>query len=122
MSSTELVEALWAAFDRFEFEAVGTLLHDDFVFEMPQSGERIRGRDSFIAMNRHYPGQWRITIHKLIASGTEIVTEIRATYGDQTATAVSFFTIEDGKIIHVREYWPDPFDAPAWRAQWVERI
>ena len=116
------VESLWHAFDRFEFEAVAPLLHDDFVLEWPQSGERIRGRDNFIAINKHYPGQWRITIQRLVACGDEVVTEITATYGDQVARAVSFFQLQDGKIIRVREFWPDPFDAPPWRYQWVERM
>ena len=24
------------------------------------------------------------------------------------------------KVIHETQYFADPFDAPAWRAQWVE--
>lgn len=116
------VESLWHAFDRFEFEAVAPLLHDDFVLEWPQSGERIHGRDNFIAINKHYPGQWRITINRMVACGDEVVTEITATYGDQTAHAVSFFQLKDGKILHIREYWPDPMEAQSWRTQWVERM
>jgi hypothetical protein len=27
----------------------------------------------------------------------------------------------DGKVAHETQYFADPFDAPAWRAQWVER-
>jgi len=118
----QIVESFWAAFDRFEFEAVAPLLHDDFVFEMPQSGERIRGGDNFIAMNRHYPGQWRIAVKKLIASGNEVVIEITASYGEQALPAISFFTLRDGKILHIREFWPEAFAAQEWRAQWVEKM
>jgi ketosteroid isomerase-like protein len=121
-ANRRIVETFWAAFDRFEFETVAPMLHDDFVFEMPQSGERIRGRDNFIAMNRHYPGQWRITIVKLVASEDEIVTEITASYDEQNLPAISFFTLQDGKILHIREFWPEPFVAQDWRAQWVEKM
>lgn len=117
-----IVERLWQAFDRFDFDAAGALLHADFVCEWPQSGELIRGRANFVAINAHYPGQWRITIQRIIASGDSVVTEISAQHGDQTAQAISFFTVREGKIIHLREFWPDPFAAPAWRAQWVERL
>jgi hypothetical protein len=27
----------------------------------------------------------------------------------------------DGKVSHETQYFADPFDAPVWRAQWVER-
>lgn len=120
MNPTEVVEALWAAFDRFEFTAAAPLLHDAFVFELPQSGEVIRGGENFIAMNQHYPGQWRCTIQQLIAEGDKVVTETRVSDGNQTFTALSFFTFKDGQIIHLREYWPDPMPAQDWRAQWVE--
>lgn len=115
------VRALWAAFDRFEFAAAGPLLHDDFVFELPQSRERAVGRDNFIAINEKYPGRWRITVKTLVCSGNQVVTECDVTDGTVTVPAVSFFTLQDGKIIHIREYWPDAMEAQSWRAQWVER-
>lgn len=118
---TQVVEALWAAFDRFEFAAVAPLLHDEFVCEYPQSGEVMRGRDNFIAMNQHYPGQWRCTIQQIIADGDRVVTETEVRDGDQSFTALSFFTLKDNQIIHLREYWPDPMEAQVWRAGWVEK-
>ena len=36
--------------------------------------------------------------------------------------AVSFFRLRDGKIAYLREYWPEPYAAPDWRAQWVEMM
>ncbi len=120
MTHRELVESLWHAFDRFEFAAVADLLHDDFVCEWLQSRERIRGRDNFIAINTHYPGQWRINIVRLVDSGDELVTEIVVTDGQKTDRAVSFFQFKDNKIYRIREYWLEPYAAPDWRQQWVE--
>jgi ketosteroid isomerase-like protein len=117
-----VVEKLWAAFDRFDFEAAGPLLHDDFVCEWPQSNERIRGRDNFIAINKHYPGQWRITIRKILSSGDDVVTETELRYDEQIVRAISFFEFRDGKIIRLREHWPTDYTAPDWRARWVERL
>lgn len=117
-----LVEALWQAFDRLDFDAVAPLLHDEFVCEWTQSNERIRGRDNFIAINKHYPGQWRITVQQMVVTDEQIVTEITASNGEKTDTAISFFSFKDGKIVQIREFWPDPYPAPAWRAQWVEQL
>jgi ketosteroid isomerase-like protein len=120
MKNHAVVNALWEAFDRFDFAAVAPLLHDDFVCDWPQSGERIRGRDNFIAVNTHYPGRWRITVRRLIACGDEVVTETELRFGEQLARAVSFFTFRDGLIVHLCEYWPDPMPAVEWRRPWVE--
>ncbi len=120
-TNEEIVRAMWAAFDRFEFAAAALLLHDDFVFELPQSRERVIGRENFIAVNAEYPGRWRITVTRLVASGEQVVTECDVSNGEVTVQAVSFFTLKAGQIVHIREYWPDAMEAQAWRAQWVER-
>jgi hypothetical protein len=28
----------------------------------------------------------------------------------------------DGKVMHETQYFADPFEAPAWRARWVEQM
>jgi hypothetical protein len=28
----------------------------------------------------------------------------------------------NGKVVHETQYFADPFEAPAWRSQWVEHI
>jgi ketosteroid isomerase-like protein len=119
----QLVERLWSMFDSGDFD-VGALLHDDFVCEWPQSGECIRGRDNFIAINANYPRRVRIDLLRALTAGDTVVTEIAATDPDDPTRvdrAVSFFDFRDGRIVHLREFWPDPFEAAAWRAQWVER-
>jgi ketosteroid isomerase-like protein len=100
------------------------LLHDEYVLEWPQSGERIRGRANFVAVNEHYPaaGRWRVAVRRLIAEGDEVVSEVEVTDGVLTARAITFSTVREGRIARQTEYWPDPFEAAAWRAQWVERI
>jgi ketosteroid isomerase-like protein len=121
--SRDLVLRFWAAIDANDFPAAGALLHDDYVLEWPQSGERIRGRDNFVAVNANYPtqGRWSVTVHRAIAEGNEIVTEVTVTDGvSNTACAITFSTVKDERILRQTEYWPDPFQAAAWRARWVE--
>jgi ketosteroid isomerase-like protein len=117
-----VVEALWQAFDTFDFDAAGKLLHDEFVCEWPQSRERVRGRKNFVALNTHYPGQWRVAIIQVVCEGDHVVTETLLRHAGQTARAISFFTVRNGKITHLREFWPDPYPAPEWRDRWIEKM
>lgn len=118
----DVVRKLWDAFDRADFEAALPLLDDDFVCEWPQSRERIRGRDHFVAINRRYPGRWRISVRRLVASGSEVVTHCDVSDGRVTVPAISFFDVRNGRIARLVEYWPDPMEAQPWRAAWVERM
>lgn len=125
MTNEDVVRALWTAFDVRDFERAASLLHPDFICDWPQSNERIRGVTNFIAVNKFYPGQWQIKVVRVVSSGAEVVTEVEVTLTPPAGEArldhaVSFFTLHDSKIAHVREYWPEPYPAPDWRAQWVE--
>jgi hypothetical protein len=73
--------------------------------------------------DKHYPasGPWRVTVHRLIGEGPEVVSEVTVTDGTQSGRAITFSTVQEGRIAR-HEYWPDPFTAAAWRAQWVERM
>jgi ketosteroid isomerase-like protein len=106
-----------------DWRAAGELLHDEYVLEWPQSGERVRGRENFVAVNANYPaaGRWSFVVHQLVAEGDTAATEVSVTDGAVVARALTFSTVRDGRIVRQREYWPDPFVAAEWRARWVER-
>ncbi|MCK4660967.1 MAG: nuclear transport factor 2 family protein [Phycisphaerae bacterium] len=116
------VKGLWEAFGRFDFEAVRQFLHNDFVAEWPQSNERIRGCDNFIALNKNYPGRWQVTIRRIVSHEDLVISEVALSHKEQIVYAVSFFTVAEGKIVHAVEYWGESSDPPAWRSRWVERM
>ena len=118
--SAALVTDYWHLMDAVDFAGAATLLADEYTCDWPQSRERIRGRENFVAVNAHYPGRWHITLRRLVASGDHAATEVVMTSGDETITAVSFFEVHNEKITRETDYWPEPYDAPAWRAAWVE--
>ncbi len=123
MNNKQIVENFWLTMATNDFHAAA-LLHDDYILEWPQSAERIRGRDNFAAINTNYPaeGKWRFTLHQIIAEGDVVVTDVTATDGKMSGRVITFSTIRDGKIWKQVEFWPDPFEAPAWRAQWIEKM
>ena len=119
-----VARGLWERMEARDWAGVRELLGDGFVLEWPQSGERIRGRDNFLAVNQNYPGEWHIDVDRVVAAGDEAVTRVTVAFRERPGEqfpAVSFFTIAGGRIARVVEYWPDPFAPADWRAAWVER-
>ena len=122
--AVEVVERFWGLMQSNDFRSAGSVLSDDFVLDWPQSSERIRGRDNFAAMNEEYPahGRWTFTINKVVGGERDAVTDVSVTDGIQLARVISFFTIENGKIARVIEFWPSNYEAPENRKHLVERI
>lgn len=117
-----VVAAFWRLMNGNDFRAVGTVLSDAFVLEWPQTRERIRGRDHFAAVNEEYPaqGRWRFTVNTIVGDGRQAVSDVSVTDGTQVDRAVSFFTVADGKITRIVEFWPDAAPAQENRAHLVE--
>ena len=119
-----IVEQFWQAMNTNDWQAAARLFDDDFVLEWPQSGERVRGRDNFVAINASYPaaGAWSFTLHRLVADEESAVSDVSVSDTARRDRVISFFRMRNGRIWRVVEYWPDPFEAAPWRAQWVEAI
>ncbi len=120
----EVVRRFWQLMASNDFHAVEAVLADEYVLEWPQSRERIRGAERFAIMNSEYPshGPWVFTINRLVGGENEAVSDVSITDGVQTARAISFFTIADGKIAHQVEFWPEPYEATPDRKHLVEVI
>ena len=118
-----VVREFWRLMASNDFESVRAVLADDFVLEWPQSKERIRGGANFARMNAEYPsrtGRWSFRIDTLVAAGDSVVTQVGITDGEQSAVALSFFTVAGGRIVRLVEWWPEPYVAPAHRRHLVE--
>ena len=118
-----VAEGLWRALQAGDWEAAGGHLHDDFVQEWPQSGERIVGRDNAMAIERSFPGGLpTMRFRRTLAAGNLAVLEVELTYADGSRyLGVSILELRDGKVVRETDYYAQPFQAPAWRAAWVER-
>jgi hypothetical protein len=104
-------------------EAEYELRHEDYVMEMPQSGERIRGRDAMRSMQEAFPTPPTITIRRVVGSGHLWVLEGINDYdGDVWHVIVVFELDDDGNFVRDTRYYSKSFDPPAWRAQWVEPV
>ena len=52
----------------------------------------------------------------------EVASEVTLDYSGDRYESVSIFEITDGKVTKETDYFAAPFEAPQWRAQWVEKI
>jgi ketosteroid isomerase-like protein len=107
-----------------DFNAVRDVVDPNVRIEWPQSDELIRGVDNFVAMNAEYPasGPWVFTINRIVGGDGEAVSDVSITDSVQRARAISFFTITDGRISRIVEFWPEPFEAAPNRAHLTERL
>ena len=112
----------WAASDANDFEAEHRIYHEDAVLDYPQSGEQTRGRTNIQNQRASQPSKKRFSIRRIIGSGDLWVTEFILTYDDRPSYTVSIMEFRDDKVARETQYFADPFVAPAWRAQWVERM
>ena len=101
-------------------EKADLIYHDDVVVEYPQSGERIRGRRNLRALREAYPAKVDFTLRRIHGRGDLWVTEYVITYDERPVHTVSIMEFQDGKVARETLYFADPFEAPEWRAQWVE--
>ena len=98
---------------------------EDYVLEMPQSGERIRGRERVRAFQKAYPTPPTSGIRLrrvLVKEGLWVVEGDLDYGGGQVLEVVLIFELRDGKMWRDRWYFAEPFEAPEWRRQWVERM
>jgi ketosteroid isomerase-like protein len=112
----------WAASDANDFETEHLIYLEDAVLDYPQSGERTRGRRNIQGQRASQPNKKRFTVRRIIGSGDLWVTELILTYDGKPSDTVSIMEFKGDKVARETQYFADPFPAPAFRAQWVERM
>ncbi|MGC4980332.1 nuclear transport factor 2 family protein [Streptomyces sp. DT193] len=116
------VESYWAAADARDWEAFAELLAEDVVYTLPQTRERISGRERYVEFNREYPGDWHVQIERVMAEAGQAVTWTHVTVGLEEMHAITFFTADaSGRISAVTDFWPEPYEPPAGRDHLAER-
>ena len=68
------------------------------------------------------PSKKRFAVQRISGSGDLWVTEYILTYDDKPSYTVSIMEFSGDKVARETQYFADPFEASAWRAQWVERM
>ena len=117
-----VIERYWAAMESRAWDDLAALLADGVVYELPQTRERVTGRDAYVRFNREYPGDWHLTVDRVHSDATGGASWATFTVGGETMPAVTFFRFgADGSVTHVTDFWPVPYDPPPGREHLVER-
>ncbi len=128
--SGAMAAAFEAALQSGDFGQVSGLIQeyatDDFIEEWPQSGERMT-KSAAAKLAEHYPEMSgkspHMTYKRMLGSPDMFVIEGTIDYGDGVPVSyVGIGEIRDGKVSKMTEYFANPFEAPAWRADFVERM
>jgi hypothetical protein len=126
----QLIERFKAAAESGDMAEMGRFMNeiaaDDFVQEWPQSGERIVGREGGRRMMERYQQHGttapQMKVGRVTGDGDLYVVEGTIDYGDGIPVRyVGIAEFGEGKVHKMTEYFANPFPAPDWRADIVER-
>lgn len=98
-------------------------IYHDVVLEFARGGERLVGLANVRGMREAYPATVSSPMQRIRGGGDFWVTELLLTYDGQAPThAINIMEFRDGKVAHETIYFGEPWEPPAWRAPWVERM
>jgi SnoaL-like protein len=126
----EMVAAFENALQSGDFGEVQKLTQeyatDDFTQEWPQSGERLTKAASLRLSEQYSELSGKsptFTYKRMVGGGDVFVIEGSVDYGDGIPVSyVGIGELRDGKVAKMTEYFANPFEAPAWRADFVEKM
>ncbi|MEV6416228.1 nuclear transport factor 2 family protein [Kribbella sp. NPDC051718] len=104
-----------------DWDGFGEVLAEDVVYEMPQTAERIVGRDRLVRFNREYPGDWQLTLSRLIVDGESAAGSMNFTVGEEEMVGLVYLELAGGLIVRVTDFWPEAYEAPAGREHLTEQ-
>jgi ketosteroid isomerase-like protein len=121
-TNVQLVNHFIETLEARDWEDWASLLHPAVVYEIPQSRERIRGRERYLQFNQEYPGDWHLRLKVSLADNDHGVAWFGwEVDGSEPADGMAFFTFSDGQITSVTDFWPEPYEPPPGREHLVER-
>jgi len=103
-----------------DMEVFDAIYHDDVVIEWPQSGEVIHGKKNIRELREAYPTPPTATLRRIAGSGDLWAMEMDFDYDGDRFHVIIFHQYRDGLVASETSYYAAPFEAPAWRARWVE--
>jgi hypothetical protein len=103
-----------------EMEVFDAIYHEDVVIHWPQSGEVIRGKHNIRELRLAYPTPPTATLRRIVGSGDLWAMEMDFDYDGDRFHVIVIHQWRDGLVVDETSYYAAPFEAPAWRAEWVE--
>jgi ketosteroid isomerase-like protein len=116
------IRRFWETTEARDWAGLTELLSPGMVYEMEQTRERISGRAAFLRFFDEFPGDWHLTVRRVIADDQGASSVVDFTVGEEQMVGISFFSFDqDGQITRVEDIWPEPYDPPPGREHLTER-
>lgn len=142
MTNEELVRRYAEANMNYDDDLMDELRHADWSAVWPQSGEVVRSSAAMRRIIENYPGgrprvvaerligsedRWAMSplggLYRVAGEGENWWGEWRMTYPDgRTWFTITLIELREGSIFRETIYWAEPYEAPEWRAEFVERL
>jgi hypothetical protein len=124
MDERAALEFLTELYSLLSAEAEDLIRHDEYTMEWPQSGERLRGRDTMKAFTESNTGmrppRWPRRV--LVREGLWVVEGSVDYGGGRDLDFVLILELREGKVFKETRYYAEPFEAKEERAKWFERM
>jgi ketosteroid isomerase-like protein len=117
----DVIERHWAAGNARDWPRFAAVIHEQLVYDVPQTRERVRGRANYVEFFRTWPGDWRADVQRMVVDGSSAATEIDFVVDGETMTGISFFEVVDGMIARITDYWPSAYEPPTRMTDVIER-
>jgi ketosteroid isomerase-like protein len=121
MTNHQKIETYFQTANARDWKGFAAILHPGLVYELPQTRERVRGREAYLDFNITFPGDWTIEVSRVIADNVRGAAEIVLRVDSQTMPALVFFEFADGLIARITDYWPESYEPPVRVSKFVER-
>lgn len=121
--AADVVPDLWACMEARDWIGVARCLAADVVVEWPHTGERIEGRESYVAVNREYPEGWHLRIERVLVDDACTMAVVHVEHPPHAFVCVGVYEVAAGLIARGTEYWVTERgeQAPTWRAPYARR-
>jgi hypothetical protein len=117
-----LLTAFIDRLERRDWPGFAALLDPEVVYELPQTRERITGRDRYLAFNVEYPGDWHLEPEVILGDDRHGSILYRWRVDGEAGQAMAFVEVRGGLITRITDFWPEPYDPPPGREHLVERF
>jgi SnoaL-like domain len=121
MTNHQKIETYFQTLNARDWTGFSATLHEQVLYEVPQTRERVRGREAYLEFNITFPGDWTLETVRVIADDFRGAAEIVLRIDSQVMPALVFFEFLDGLIVRVTDYWPESYEPPVRVSKFVER-
>jgi hypothetical protein len=109
--AVRVLNDLWEMIETQQWDKIPDLLDPAVRVRYVHTGE-LFDVESYVRLNRDYPGRWHAAVHDMVGDGDRAVSRTRIYDEQQTFWVASFATTRNGRITDMVEVWTEAGQQP----------